>query len=133
MARLPAPAFFSGADAYVNNKELKEVAKNLTGLYFLYPDRRYISLLGWLRISGYSKDFPPGADLNEAGILTGDGTVPLFSATAGPGHSAVPIHYVCDVGHVELPANPQVTARIRGFLINGSPIPASAVRCPKPK
>lgn len=56
---------------------------------------------------------------------SGDGTVPLRSATQGASdgitsRAKVGIHYVCDVGHVALPGDPAVTSRLAGFLTRGA-------------
>lgn len=59
---------------------------------------------------------------------SGDSTVPARSATQGawdtgaPLGEQVPIHYACHVGHVALPGDAGVDARIRDFLVRGDPI-----------
>lgn len=73
------------------------------------------------------------ADLTFA---SGDSTVPARSATQGatdtgtPLGESVPIHYACGVGHVALPGDPGVDARIRKFLVRGEPIEGPENNCP---
>ena len=72
-----------------------------------------------------------------AWYMSGDGTVPLVSATEGASEgksAAVPIHYVCKVGHVALPGDPGVQSRIEDFLLKGEAIKdpqgAATENCP---
>lgn len=73
------------------------------------------------------------ADLTFA---SGDGTVPARSATQGavptgtPLGENVPIHYACDVGHVDLPGNASVDSRIEDFLLAGKPVEGPEDNCP---
>lgn len=73
------------------------------------------------------------ADLTFA---SGDSTVPARSATQGatdtgtPLGESVPIHYACGVGHVALPGDPGVDARVRKFLLRGEPIEGPENNCP---
>ncbi|MGW7721533.1 alpha/beta fold hydrolase [Streptomyces chartreusis] len=55
-----------GLDALLSNGPLKELARNLTGLYFLYPDRQFVKHRTWLYIRGNPR---LGATLKEAGVL----------------------------------------------------------------
>ena len=59
---------------------------------------------------------------------SGDGTVPAVSASAGLSEaiSSGLVHYVCGVGHVDLPGDPNVTSIIRGFLLKGRSIPVGS-------
>jgi hypothetical protein len=70
---------------------------------------------------------------------SGDGTVPLRSATqgasdggvpAGPGGANVGIHYACGIGHVALPGDPGVDARIEEFILRGKPVQGPESNCP---
>jgi hypothetical protein len=67
---------------------------------------------------------------------SGDGTVPLLSATQGasegraPLGDNVPIHYVCGVDHVKLPGNASVQSSIEGFLIKGEALGGTSENCP---
>ncbi len=67
---------------------------------------------------------------------SGDGTVPLVSATQGAseGHAplgdAVGVHYACGVDHLSLPANAGVQSRVEGFLLKGEPIAGPESNCP---
>jgi pimeloyl-ACP methyl ester carboxylesterase len=62
---------------------------------------------------------------------SGDGTVPAVSASAGLSEalSSPFVHYVCGVGHVDLPGDPAVTSIIKGFLLKGTAIPTGSF-CP---
>ncbi len=65
---------------------------------------------------------------------SGDGTVPLVSATEGASEEgksvAVPVHYVCRVDHVALPGNATVQKGIEGFLLKGEAIKGLDDNCP---
>jgi pimeloyl-ACP methyl ester carboxylesterase len=69
---------------------------------------------------------------------SGDGTVPLVSATQGGSEgremgATVPIHYVCEVSHLALTGNVGVQNRIEGFLLKGEPVKDSTTKdenCP---
>lgn len=171
---------FSGLDLLLANDELKQFARNLTGLYYLYPSARYG---GWLEVQGrtpvpldgagvsayvdelggnttllggaqevhasaldtfstHGADYrvmvgegtptisrvklmpgvPLESSLVEVDYANGDGTVPVSSAR----HDAPAdrLHPVCDVKHTALPGDAGVTARLKGFLLEGQPIGA---------
>jgi len=65
---------------------------------------------------------------------SGDGTVPLRSATQGASDGAdtngVGVHYVCEIGHVALPGAFDVQVRLRDFLIKGGPVTMLDDNCP---
>jgi pimeloyl-ACP methyl ester carboxylesterase len=64
---------------------------------------------------------------------SGDGTVPLVSATEGASEGKpVPIliHYICKVGHVALPGNATVQTGIEAFLLKGEAITGLEDNCP---
>lgn len=67
---------------------------------------------------------------------SGDGTVPARSATQGaidtgaPLGESVPIHYACGVGHVALPGDAGVDARVEDFLLKGEAIDGPDDACP---
>jgi pimeloyl-ACP methyl ester carboxylesterase len=69
-------------------------------------------------------------------IGSGDGTVPVRSATQGaaegraPLGASVPIHYACGVEHVSLPDNTGVQSQIEGFLLKGEPVTGPTETCP---
>jgi hypothetical protein len=59
--------------------------------------------------------------------------VPAQSATQGASAGrdpGVPVHYVCRVGHVDLPGNGPVQERIKDFLLKGSPVTGPENDCP---
>ena len=74
-------------------------------------------------------------DRYELTYGNGDGTVPIASAAAGPAaeqRNGVGLHYVCGVGHAELPLNARVWERVRQFVRSGAPIedePGSRLGC----
>jgi len=64
---------------------------------------------------------------------SGDGTVPLVSATEGASEGIavkVPVHYVCRVDHVAIPADETVQAGIEEFLLRDDPIVGLEDNCP---
>ncbi len=69
-------------------------------------------------------------------VGSGDGTVPVRSATQGAaeGHppiaESVPIHYACGVEHVSLPDNVGVQGQIEGFLLKGEAVTGPSETCP---
>jgi pimeloyl-ACP methyl ester carboxylesterase len=179
---------FSTLDAFLDDDDMRELAKHLQGLFFLWPSARYG---GWLSIEGRPSplsraallDFVEERDGNRSLLATalgahavrldtlrtngvdyqtvigsgvhtigsveiesrlllpdrdvvhvdwtnGDGTVPLRSAIAAT--PAARRHFVCGISHVPLPGAGSVTARLRGFLLDGDPIaslPVSGVLC----
>ncbi|HYH58917.1 MAG TPA: alpha/beta fold hydrolase [Thermoleophilaceae bacterium] len=177
-AGVEAPGF-SPLDILFDNDELQAFARNLQGLYFLWPSAAYG---GWLSVLGESPSpldrpnllayvanelggnatllrraldahaqhldqlDPNGIDYQVVlgtGLLTvervsiiplpgdfgqysvrwgdGDGTVPYKSAQLG-GQPGARLHYVCGISHVPLPGHPNVTGRIKDFLLKGDPI-----------
>jgi pimeloyl-ACP methyl ester carboxylesterase len=64
---------------------------------------------------------------------SGDGTVPLVSATEGASEGKsvpIPVHYVCRVDHVALTGNATVQKGIEGFLLKGEAITGLDDNCP---
>ena len=58
----------------------------------------------------------------EVRYQNGDGTVPRESARLGGRVEPGRLHFVCGIEHVALPGHPEVTSRIRDFLLTGAPI-----------
>jgi hypothetical protein len=58
----------------------------------------------------------------EVRYQNGDGTVPRESARLGGRVEPGRLHFVCGIEHVALPGHPDVTGRIRDFLLTGAPI-----------
>lgn len=79
---------------------------------------------------------PGDSGVGDIVIGNGDGTVPIRSATQGasegvpPLGRTVPIHYICGVGHVDLPVNSIVLNGIRGFLLAGEDVIGLNNKCP---
>jgi pimeloyl-ACP methyl ester carboxylesterase len=190
----PAPELF-GLDLFLAQKDLQLAARNMQGLYWLYPSANYGA---WLKVEGpgYPGRFVGGSQIDPwvaslggtralvdnaqaghatydgfktngvdyqvvvgAGVPTlsamefsfnefeplqfvrvwfgsGDGTVPLLSATQGasegraPLGDDVPIHYICGVDHVKLPGNASVQSSIEGFLMKGEALGGTSENCP---
>jgi hypothetical protein len=64
---------------------------------------------------------------------SGDGTVPLTSATMGVSAGAPAIastYYACGVGHVALPDDPAVQLRVKGYLLDGDAVSGPDSNCP---
>jgi len=95
--------------------------------------------LDQLRLNGVDYQIVVGTGLNTIGGVSitplldgtgiyalnwtnGDGTVPLDSARLGTSVAADRLHFVCGVGHVDLPGDPTVTKGIEDFLLKGKPI-----------
>ena len=179
----PDPEIF-GLDLFLSSENLQLAARNMEGLYWLYPSPHYGP---WLEVKslGYPEKLLAGSEIDKlvawlggkpalvdeamsghegydgiktngveyriiagSGVPTitseevnatefspsqfvrvwfgsGDGTVPLVSATEGasegraqPGDS-VPVTYVCNVDHVGLPGSKIVQSAIEGYLLKG--------------